>query len=203
MIDAQDSCAPCTDELPSRCLPPSTVGRYVVGMHNVPVSSPHARALLSGAIATLVLTSVHHVYGAFRYDTPWRNHAAFISLFVIVALVVAFAVYRRGPATRAGGLAGWGLIVLSVVFAVLVFGAFEGGYNHVLKDLLFLVGAPAEWLTRLFPPPKYEMPNDLVFEVTGVLQVVPAAFTALAALRFGAALRGGTARARHAWEPQQ
>jgi hypothetical protein len=33
-------------------------------------------------------------------------------------------------------------------------------------------------LVRLFPPPKYELPNDAFFEITGVLQVVPAALAA-------------------------
>ena len=31
---------------------------------------------------------------------------------------------------------------------------------------------------RLFPAPTYEMPNDVLFEITGVLQVVPAALAA-------------------------
>jgi hypothetical protein len=33
-------------------------------------------------------------------------------------------------------------------------------------------------MRRLFPPPRYELPDNLFFEVTGVLQVVPAAVTA-------------------------
>jgi hypothetical protein len=33
-------------------------------------------------------------------------------------------------------------------------------------------------MTRLFPPPTYELPNDAFFEITGILQVVPAALAA-------------------------
>jgi hypothetical protein len=39
------------------------------------------------------------------------------------------------------------------------------------------VFAPAV-MVRLFPPPTYEMPNDAFFEITGMLQVVPAALAA-------------------------
>jgi len=32
-------------------------------------------------------------------------------------------------------------------------------------------------MTRLFPPPAYEMPNNVLFEITGVMQVVPGFMT--------------------------
>lgn len=33
-------------------------------------------------------------------------------------------------------------------------------------------------MTSLFPPPTYEMPNNLIFEITGILQVLPAVVAA-------------------------
>jgi len=57
-------------------------------------------------------------------------------------------------------------------------GTFEGLYNHVVKNLLYFGGAPSALMLRLFPAPTYEMPNDVFFEITGVLQVVPAALAA-------------------------
>lgn len=71
----------------------------------------------------------------------------------------------RSPA-RALGAAGAVLALTS-----------EGLYNHVVKNALYWIGLPGPW-TRLFPPPTYEMPNDLLFEVTGILQVLPAAMAA-------------------------
>jgi hypothetical protein len=59
-----------------------------------------------------------------------------------------------------------------------MFGLFEGLYNHVVKDVLYFGGATTGLMMRLFPPPTYEMPNDMFFELTGILQVVPAAFAA-------------------------
>lgn len=138
---------------------------------------------------TLALTSAHHVYGAVRYDTPWRHHAAVVSFWVTLALLAAFTAYRRHPGTRAGRLAGWTLAALALLFPGLVFGLFEGLYNHVLKDVLFFAGTPRALLLRLFPPPTYELPNDVWFELSGVLQVVPATFTARVLLRFAGALR--------------
>jgi hypothetical protein len=63
---------------------------------------------------------------------------------------------------------------VTLVVPVLLFGAFEGVYNHAVKNILFLAGASIETMHRLFPPPTYELPSDLFFEATGVLQIVPA-----------------------------
>jgi hypothetical protein len=56
--------------------------------------------------------------------------------------------------------------------------AAEGGYNHVMKNALFFGGLPRSTLERLFPPPTYEMPTDLWFEGSGVLQFVIAVWAA-------------------------
>jgi hypothetical protein len=90
----------------------------------------------------------------------------------------ALRISRARP-TSAIGRAAWGafLGVNATVF-VLLFGAFEGLYNHALKDALYFGGAPLAQMRVLFPAPAYEMPNDWFFEVTGVLQMVPAAVTA-------------------------
>ncbi|WP_242346049.1 hypothetical protein [Anaeromyxobacter terrae] len=166
--------------------------------------APHARALLYGALATLGLTAAHHVYGGVRYGTPWRHHAAFLALGVGSTLVAAFVAYRRRPDSPLGRAAALAFAGIALVFPVLLIGGFEGLYNHVLKNALFLGGAPRDLLLAMFPPPKYELPNDAWFELSGVLQVVPAAFAALAALRFLRALRVGSGRGeRHAYGAPQ
>jgi hypothetical protein len=72
-----------------------------------------------------------------------------------------------------------GLFVLGTLgVAVVMIGTFEGLYNHVVKNLLYFGGASPALMMRLFPRPTYEMPNDVFFEITGVLQVVPAALAA-------------------------
>jgi hypothetical protein len=51
-------------------------------------------------------------------------------------------------------------------------GFFEGGYNHLLKTILWAAGVPAPTLLRMFPPPVYVLPSSVVFEATGILQLV-------------------------------
>ncbi len=110
--------------------------------------APKARALLVAALATLGLFAAHHVYGAVRYATPWRHHAAVVAFWVGLALLTAFLVHRRRRDAPLGRLAGWTLLVVAVAFPVLVVGLFEGLYNHVAKDVLFLSSAPPSLLLR-------------------------------------------------------
>jgi hypothetical protein len=167
-------------------------------MRSSPAPNPHSRALLVGALATLGLTAAHHAYGGIRYDTPWRLHGAVVAIGMSPALLALSFTYRRSPGSPLGRAAAWALAGIVVAFPVLAIGAFEGAYNHVAKDALFLAGAPRTLLLRMFPPPAYEMPNDAWFEVSGVLQVIPAAFSAVASLRFMRALRADGGRHRPA-----
>lgn len=127
------------------------------------------KTLLASA-GVLLLTTVHHFYGAVLYDTPWRNHVAAVVQPVLIALVLAFEIHRRRPSTSLGRAALFVFAVLTLVVPVGVIGFFEGGYNHLVKDLLFFGGAPAAALDRLFPESLYEMPDDFLFEASGVLQ---------------------------------
>ncbi len=62
------------------------------------------------------------------------------------------------------------LLFVSCAVGALWLGAFEGTYNHVLKDVLYLSGiAPDRW-RALYPSSLYEPPGDWIFELTGILQ---------------------------------
>lgn len=137
------------------------------------------KALLASA-AVLILTAVHHFYGAAIYDTPWRNHIAVIVLPVLAVMIAAYGFHRWRPLTWLGRACMRLFMVLTLVVPIAWIGFFEGGYNHVLKNILFFGGLPQAALERLFPPPRYEMPDDLWFELTGVAQF----FIALAAARY-------------------
>lgn len=149
-----------------------------------------ARDLLRPAVATLVLTSLHHSYGAVIYDTPWRHHATFIGMLASAVLYAAYRVARSGRRGLARNAALGALTAGTGILVVLVFGLFEGAYNHVAKNILYFGGLPEDTMMMLFPPPTYEMPNDFVFELTGVLQVVPAALAAVALVRLVRAWHG-------------
>jgi peroxiredoxin len=129
--------------------------------------------LTRGAYAVLALTTLHHVYGAIRYQTPFRLHIVVVAAIVAGLVVAAHALFARRPSSAR-------LLTLAaatLLFPVVGIGLFEGGYNHALKNALFFADAPERLLLTLFPPPTYELPNDLFFELTGVLQLVPAALT--------------------------
>lgn len=154
--------------------------------HSMPTDSRSSTTLY--AYAALVTTSIHHAYGALRYDTPWRMHAAIVAILGAAAITIAARVYDAQPESSRGRFAGWTSIVLVIVLVGVGLGVFEGGYNHVLKNAFFLAGASTTTMTRLFPPPTYELPNDAVFELTGIAQAIPAWLAALSAIRFGGRL---------------
>lgn len=87
--------------------------------------------------------------------------------------------------------------VTSPVLAIGRMGAFsalvEGGYNHVVKNIVyFAAGEETTW--QLFQPPLYdeheiEMPNDIFFEVTGILQFPLAVVAGLATIAMIRTLR--------------
>jgi hypothetical protein len=136
-----------------------------------------ADRIVLGGLAVSLLTSVHHYYGAYVYKTPWRRHAALVIGLATAAALGSLLVLRRRTTSLADAVAIWFLTADTLVVHVGGFGVFEGGYNHLLKDVLYLGGASPALLRRLFPAPRYEVPDDAFFEVTGVLQVVLAAVT--------------------------
>lgn len=151
---------------------------------DAPRPDPAERAV-GWALATLGLTSLHHAYGAWIYGTPWRLDAVYVSGASALLILAGFALHRT-RLSRADGVRGMagaighlllGLVILSV--PVLAIGGFEGAWNHAMKNVLYFGGASGSTLTGLFPPPRYEMPNDILFEITGILQLVPAVLAGL------------------------
>lgn len=130
------------------------------------------RRVLWLALTVLLLTSGHHAYGAYIYGTPWRLHVVFVSVITAAALLGSFAVLRRRSAGLRGRIAFRAFAAVVLAIPVAAIGLFEGGYNHALKNALHFAGAPIAVMHRLFPPPTYELPNDIFFEITGVLQLV-------------------------------
>ncbi len=126
------------------------------------------------AYAVLLLTSVHHVYGAYAYNTPWRLHMVVISALTAAGIAGLLAVLRRHSNDRLGAIVFWAYVAVTLAIPVGPIGIYEGLYNHGAKNVLYFSGTPTDTMLRLFPPPTYELPNDLFFEVTGVLQIVPA-----------------------------
>lgn len=155
---------------------------------SIPASAanPHLRAG-AAALGVLILTSVHHVYGAVIYDTPWRLHIVHIAIPVAAVIVAALWLGAARGNTTTGRVATWVGIAVILVFPVAMIGFMEGGYNHVLKNAVFFTGGE-EAMRTLFPqwlyePGSVETPNDFVFEATGVAQFPLSVWTAVLAWR--------------------
>jgi hypothetical protein len=136
-----------------------------------------AKGATLGSVAIFSVTTIHHVYGAYIYSTPWRVHAAIVS-GIATALIAASAWLLQRHWNDGFGLAA-SRVFIPVTFMVpfLGFGVFEGIYNHSLKVVLYFAHVSPTLMARLFPPPTYEMPNNAFFEITGVLQVIPGLMT--------------------------
>jgi hypothetical protein len=143
-----------------------------------------AKRATLGTVAICVVTTVHHVYGAYIYNTPWRVHAAVVSGLATALIAVSLWLLRNRSGDAIGAVASWTFLVVTLLVPFLGFGVFEGAYNHALKDVLYCAHVSPGLMTALFPPPTYEMPNDLFFEVTGVMHVVPGFFTGYWLYRF-------------------
>ncbi len=130
------------------------------------------KKVLLAVVVQGAITILHFLYGVRVYEDRGRLHIvvpALVALAMVVALAVLF-VRRPGALTLAL------LLTVSFVPFVAVFGLVHGGYHHVLKLILFHAGASKETLESLFMSPDYVLPDDLVFEVSGVLGLVAAAF---------------------------
>jgi hypothetical protein len=124
----------------------------------------------------MFITTIHHIYGAFLYSTPWRLHVLLISLPVPVVVNILMRLLRSYPARR------WILylaLAIIFIFSMSLIGIYEGVYNHAIKNVLFFSKIDQHLFTSLFPPPVYEAPNDFLFEFSGAMQgvlVVPLGF---------------------------
>lgn len=132
------------------------------------------RKVSKAAVGTVIagfVSVAHHWYGAFAYDTPWRLVVSlWIPGFVAIAIISLYLYWTR-PTTKVGFIAFWIFFLSAVVFQA-GFTMFECVYSHVVKDVLYFVGAPQDFLLRLFPPPAYHLPDDFLFELSGLLQFV-------------------------------
>ena len=149
-----------------------------------------AQRVAFSSIGVFVLTAIHHGYGAYIYQTPWRLHAAIVS-GTVTLLMGGLLTLFRSPHMRVRALARFCFVILGLLVPFLGFGIFEGGYNHAVKDILYFSNGSPETMRRLFPPERYELPKDVFFELTGVLQIVPGVLAGYYLLQLAQKIRRG------------
>ena len=126
-------------------------------------------AVFSGIVAGFI-SSIHHWYGAIAYDTPWRASVAYWIMGIVLVVYSLLYVYWRNLDNIVGKICIW-LFLLSAVIFQAGFVIFECVYSHVLKNILFFGGASEVLLNTLFPSPAYHLPDNVIFEVTGIMQL--------------------------------
>src|SRR3569833_515280 len=124
------------------------------------------RRALAWTTGVFALTAFHHYYGSLVYGTPWRTHVVFIGGIILQLCFLSSLLYRRYEKKF---LLNIYLVIAFVGFGLLI-GLFEGFYNHTIKDLLYFSGISVNNWRSLFPSPTYEVPDNIVFESTGILQ---------------------------------
>jgi hypothetical protein len=136
----------------------------------------------AAALAVLLLTSAHHIYGAVIYDTPWRSHIAHISVAVGAAIALAYYLGWSRRGSTLGRVTTWVGSLIVLAFPVAAIGIYEGGFNHLVKNVVYF-GLGEGAARTLFPGDAYEMPNDFIFEATGVAQFPLAILTGVLVVR--------------------
>lgn len=134
--------------------------------------------LMWALVAEAGAAVAHHVYGGLHYRTPerlWMALGFLVAIAVTLGLLSYYSKRGRGAALMAA-------MVLIVSLWILSLGLFEGGYNHAYKCLLYfggvtrqrVVGLHPVLMTRDFIYP----PDNAIFELTGVLQLLTAGVVA-------------------------
>jgi hypothetical protein len=126
----------------------------------------------ASSIALLVLTAAHHYYGGIFYRSQFRFHVAMFGVAATFVLSIVLLLYRNRSASKSvlGSVLFWSLGFFVAVLAAVV-GMSEGGYNHILKDLLYYSNASPHWMLKLFPPSHgFEAARNAAVETTGALQ---------------------------------
>lgn len=122
-------------------------------------------------IAQTVTTSIHHVYGGLAYDSIVRLSMPILSAIELAIVLGLLTRYQRTHSRTV-------LILFSVVAGLVgvVQGLFHALYGHLYKDLLFIAGVPADSVRNYFfpllPNDFIYPPNNLFFELTGLLELV-------------------------------
>jgi hypothetical protein len=135
----------------------------------------HLMLMQAYSLTTIVLTLIHHFYGAIIYAAPFRMHVALFAIPILGIQIAAYRAYKRSKTAWVKKICLLVILVISMVFSIVAIGFFEGGYNHVVKNVLYFAGTPVAVLDKMYSS-VYELPNDLVFEATGMLQFVTALF---------------------------
>jgi hypothetical protein len=111
------------------------------------------------------MTTIHHVYGAAIFETPWRLHIVFASIPVALIILAAAPIAKRTRSGVVSNVASWLYVAAIALFCIALIGFYEGGYNHLIPNIQYMHGVDHPLREGLYVPP-----DDLAFQLTGIAQ---------------------------------
>jgi hypothetical protein len=132
------------------------------------------------------LTIAHFAYGAHVYDDSSRYH---VVTPVLVALSLSLALAAL-YAWRPSRVTVWALALVAAVPFVGMFGLYHGGFNHAAKLVAYAAGTSPESLEEIFDSPDFAIPNDALFEASGLATLVASIAVAYLLVRLVRAEKG-------------
>jgi hypothetical protein len=148
------------------------------------------RSLLGVTVAagaTSAIMIAHALYGVHRYENSALYHLVPVSLVWLVLAMVLAGVYVRRP----GPVKRWLLVAFVGLPYAGIFGVLHGAIGHTLKLVFFAAGMSPDRLAQVFDLGDFVVPDDAIFETTGVATFVAGLFVAYALLRFVHATQPG------------
>jgi hypothetical protein len=129
-------------------------------------------------LAAYALTTIHHIYGGL---VDGASNRLLVPIVMAIPLLVALgSLYRYKRSGSGVALASYS--IAAVLGWVILSGLVHGGYAHTYKDILFLLnGSPA--LYYPLNPSEHYPPDDIFFEITGVLELATGYLIALLTFR--------------------
>ncbi len=124
------------------------------------------KKLVLAFLVFLLLVVVHHLYGGYvlyRDNLELNLSYATVGVALLTLLLLWFYARQRSDAVLSLCqfliIGGWGFGV----------GVYDGGYNHLVLNVLALNGASATLREAMFIRP---VPGNIIFEATGLLQFI-------------------------------
>ena len=137
-----------------------------------------ARNLFWSITCIFLLTIFHHVYGGLVYEESWKILTILFYGTPVFLLTIGLQFLSLRSSAR---LILYIFCALTFLFWGVGLGLFEGGYNHIFKNILYFLGVDQNTMNNMFPPEMgdkelYRMPDNWMFEISGMLQCIGAFF---------------------------
>lgn len=140
-------------------------------MKNIFTVNKTSNRLAWGTIAIVLFSTIHHIYGGLEYNTSWRIIMPiffFLPMLIITLLLQSLILKVQNKFIISV------YVLIVIVGWIGILGIGEGGYNHVVKNVMYFTGASESIMSKMYPSEfggtkLFEKPNNWFFEISGIL----------------------------------